>query len=562
VDHPAVEVRDLTKRYGATTAVAGLTLSAAAGEVLAVLGPNGAGKTTTVEICEGYRRPDSGTVRVLGLDPVADARVLRPRVGVMLQGGGGYPGARAGEMLRLLASYAAHPLDPAELLDRLGLTAAAGTAYKRLSGGQKQRLSLAMAVVSRPELVFLDEPTAGLDPQARHATWDVVRQLRADGVTVVLTTHHMEEAERLADQVVVVDGGRAVAAGSPAELMSDGAGGQLRFAATPGPGPGRAGRGAAGRRHGVRAAAGRVPGQRHGRPAPAGRGDRLVRRPRGAGRGPAGAAPVAGGRLPGPHRARPAMTFTPAPEAAPLGRMLAAQTRMELRLSLRNGEQVLLTLLIPLLLTVLLALEPFLGDADEGRRIDFVVPGVLALAITSAAFTGLAIGTGFERKYGVLKRLGATALPRSVLLLGKTGAVLCIELLQVALVGGLGLALGWRPTGGAGAVVTTVLLVIAGTAAFAGLGLLLAGSLRAEATLAAANLAWFLLLFFGGVLFPLDRFPAGLASVLEFLPTAALADGLRDVLRDGAGLPVQSLLTLAVWAVLAFGAAAVTFKWE
>ena len=256
------------------------------------------------------------------------------------------------------------------------------------------------------------------------------------------------------------------------------------------------------------------------------------------------------------------MTFTPAPGAAPPARMLAAQTRMELRLSLRNGEQVLLTLLIPLLLTVLLALEPFLGDADDGRRIDFVVPGVLALAITSAAFTGLAIGTGFERKYGVLKRLGATALPRPVLLLGKTGAVLCIELLQVALVGGLGLALGWRPTGGAGAVVTTVLLVVAGTAAFAGLGLLLAGSLRAEATLAAANLAWFLLLFFGGVLFPLDRFPAGLASVLQFLPTAALSDGLRAVLRDGAGLPVQSLLTLAVWAVVAFGAAAVTFKWE
>ena len=256
------------------------------------------------------------------------------------------------------------------------------------------------------------------------------------------------------------------------------------------------------------------------------------------------------------------MSFTPAPEAAPVGRMLAAQTRMELRLSLRNGEQVLLTLLIPLLLTVLLALEPFLGDGDGGRRIDFVVPGVLALAITSAAFTGLAIGTGFERKYGVLKRLGATALPRSVLLLGKTGAVLCIELLQVALVGGLGLALGWRPTGGAVAVAGTVLLVVAGTAAFAGLGLLLAGSLRAEATLAAANLAWFLLLFFGGVLFPLDRFPAGLASVLEFLPTAALADGLRDVLRDGAGLPVQSLLTLAVWALLAFGAAAATFKWE
>ena len=234
MDHPAVEVRDLQKRYGATTAVAGLSLSAARGEVLAVLGPNGAGKTTTVETCEGYRRPDAGTVRVLGLDPIADARALRPRVGVMLQGGGGYPGARAGEMLRLLAAYAARPLDPDMLLDRLGLTAAAATPYKRLSGGQKQRLSLAMAVVGRPELVFLDEPTAGLDPQARHATWDLVRELRADGVTVVLTTHYMEEAERLADRVVVVDRGRAVAAGTPSELTRDGADGQLRFAAGPG----------------------------------------------------------------------------------------------------------------------------------------------------------------------------------------------------------------------------------------------------------------------------------------------------------------------------------------
>jgi len=234
VGEPAVEVCDLVKRYGATTAVAGLSLSVEPATVLALLGPNGAGKTTTVEICEGYRRPDSGTVRVLGLDPVHDARELRPRVGVMLQGGGGYPGARAGELLRLLASYAARPLDPAALLDRLGLTAVARTPYKRLSGGQRQRLSLAMAVVARPELVFLDEPTAGLDPQARHATWEVVHRLRADGVTVVLTTHHMDEAERLADTVVVVDSGRVVATGSPAELTRGGAEGQLRFSAEPG----------------------------------------------------------------------------------------------------------------------------------------------------------------------------------------------------------------------------------------------------------------------------------------------------------------------------------------
>jgi ABC-2 type transport system ATP-binding protein len=229
---PAVEIRDLVKRYGRTTAVSGLSLCAARGEVTAVLGPNGAGKTTTVEICEGYRRPDAGTVRVLGLDPLADARALRPRVGVMLQSGGIPPTARAGEYLRVLARFHARPLDPGWLLERLGLAGSARTVVKRLSGGQQQRLSLAAAVIGRPELVFLDEPTAGLDPQARHATWDLIAGLRSSGTSVVLTTHHMEEAERLADRVAIVDHGRLVTEGSPAELT--GTAGQMRFRAEPG----------------------------------------------------------------------------------------------------------------------------------------------------------------------------------------------------------------------------------------------------------------------------------------------------------------------------------------
>ncbi|WP_372406809.1 ABC transporter ATP-binding protein [Streptomyces luteireticuli] len=226
---PAVEVRGLVKRYGNKTAVDGLDLTVAAGSLTAVLGPNGAGKTTTIETCEGYRRPDAGTVRVLGLDPVADAAALRPRVGVMLQNGGVYAGARADEMLRHVAALHAHPLDVDTLIERLGLGGCGRTAYRRLSGGQQQRLSLAMAVVGRPELVFLDEPTAGLDPQARRATWDLVRELRADGVTVVLTTHHMDEAEELADDVAIIDGGRVMAQGSPEELCKGGAENTLRF---------------------------------------------------------------------------------------------------------------------------------------------------------------------------------------------------------------------------------------------------------------------------------------------------------------------------------------------
>ena len=229
---PALEVEGLVKRYGAKTAVDGLSLRARPATVLALLGPNGAGKTTTVEICEGFRRFDAGTVRVLGLDP--RDRALRPRVGVMPQSGGAYPGLRAAETLRLVASYSAHPLDVDDLLERLALVDAASTPYRRLSGGQQQRLSLAMAVVGRPELVFLDEPTAGLDPQSRRATWELVEALRRDGVTVVLTTHLMEEAERLADEVVVIDHGRVVASGTVAELTQASAAGQLRFTARPG----------------------------------------------------------------------------------------------------------------------------------------------------------------------------------------------------------------------------------------------------------------------------------------------------------------------------------------
>lgn len=209
-------------RYGAKTAVDGLTLSVARHSITAVLGPNGAGKTTTLETCEGYRRPQQGSVRVLGLDPIADRARLLPRIGVMLQEGGAWSGVRADEMLRHLARLHAHPLEVEVLVDRLGLAECGRTPYRRLSGGQQQRLGLAMALVGRPELVFVDEPTAGMDPHARRATWELLEEIRGDGVTVVLTTHHMDEAERLADVVHILDHGRLVASGSPAELTDGG----------------------------------------------------------------------------------------------------------------------------------------------------------------------------------------------------------------------------------------------------------------------------------------------------------------------------------------------------
>jgi ABC-2 type transport system ATP-binding protein len=229
----AVAVDGLVKRYGAATAVAGARLVARRGAVTAVLGPNGAGKTTTIECCEGLRHPDGGSVRVLGLDPVRDARALRPRVGVMLQDGGLPGAARVGDLLRLAAALHARPHRPEELLDLLGLAGVSRTPVRRLSGGQRQRVALAVALVGRPEVAFLDEPTAGLDPQARQAAWELVRRLRADGVAVVLTTHLLDEAERLADHVVLMSHGRVVASGTPQELTA-GHGDTLSFDATPG----------------------------------------------------------------------------------------------------------------------------------------------------------------------------------------------------------------------------------------------------------------------------------------------------------------------------------------
>lgn len=216
----AIECRDLVVRYGDLVAVDGLSFTARPGAVLALLGPNGAGKTSTVETLEGYRRRAGGSVRVLGLDPGRDGRALSARIGVMLQRGGVYPTMTPRQALELFAKYYAAPADTGALLDQLGLTTVVRTPWRRLSGGEQQRLSLALALVGRPEVLFLDEPTAGVDPEGRLEVRRVVEDQRQAGVCVVLTTHELPEAERLADEVVILSGGRAVARGTVDELRS------------------------------------------------------------------------------------------------------------------------------------------------------------------------------------------------------------------------------------------------------------------------------------------------------------------------------------------------------
>ncbi len=251
------------------------------------------------------------------------------------------------------------------------------------------------------------------------------------------------------------------------------------------------------------------------------------------------------------------MTFAPAPGAAPLPRMLTRQVGFETKLLLRHPEQLLLTIVIPVVLLGILTAVPVL-DTSPHAKVDYLVPGILALAVMSTAFTSLAIATGFERRYGVLKRLAASPLPRWALLVAKAGTVLLVEALQVLLIAGLGVALGWRPVG---SLAAAGLLIVAGTFAFGGLALLLAGTLRAEATLAAANLIYLLLLGLGGIFVPLDRFPAGVQPFLEATPTGALAGGLRSVLLDGA-LPWAAVGILVAWAVVGFAAAARFFRFE
>jgi ABC-2 type transport system permease protein len=251
-------------------------------------------------------------------------------------------------------------------------------------------------------------------------------------------------------------------------------------------------------------------------------------------------------------------TYAPRPGAAPLGRMIAAQAALETRMLLRNGEQLLLTVVIPTLLLVLFSSVDIV-DTGEGEAVDFLAPGVLALAVMSTAFTGQAIATGFERRYGVLKRLAASPLPRWALMTAKTASVLVTEVLQVLLLTVIALALGWSPHGDPAVV---ALLLILGTAAFSGLGLLMAGTLKAEATLAAANLVFLLLLVGGGVVVPLDRFPQAAQDALGLLPITALSEGLRDVLRDGAGVPWGGVAVLTLWAVAGLAAAGRFFRWE
>ncbi len=229
-----VNVKDLVVKYGTSIAVDHISFSAEPGEVVGLLGPNGAGKTTTIETLEGYKKPTSGLVEILGLNPITDKTKLMPKIGVMLQQGGLYPRMKVRQALHLFASYYKNPLDPDKLLQKVGLEQASGNIWRKLSGGEKQRLSLALALIGRPSVAFLDEPTAGVDPNGRLTIRQIIRELKEEGVCILLTTHELEEAERLSNRIIIIDKGHIIASGTPAELMTSGQGEEILFGAPSG----------------------------------------------------------------------------------------------------------------------------------------------------------------------------------------------------------------------------------------------------------------------------------------------------------------------------------------
>ena len=591
---PAVRCDELVVRYGPIVAVRGLTFRAERGEIVALLGPNGAGKTSTVECLEGYRRAASGAASVLGLDPRLDRPAVVGRLGVMLQRGGVYPMLGPIRLLHLFAGYYDKPADPTELLDRVGLARVARTPWRRLSGGEQQRLSLALALVGRPEVLFLDEPTAGVDPEGRLAVRDIVEEQRASGVCVVLTTHELGEAERLADRVVIIDGGRKVAEGTPAGLTSSPDGGEIRFGAAAGlstVGLGEAlGEGAvveeeqAGRYRvalppsvsepdGVaRLTAWLAEGEHPLADLRTGRSleEAYLAITRAASEqatpepaGPPAGRPSSAERLgAGRRRAEPRLSGMRSRRHPWGGRPLLAQLRAELFMMATNGETLLLTLGIPVVFLLFFSTVRVLPVGTE-HPVDFLVPGILALAVMSTAMTALGIGTGFDRGYGVLKRLGTTPLGRPRLLLAKMTTVAAVELGQAAVLVAVGFGLGWGPAhGSAAAAGGAAAAMVLGTVAFCGIGLLLAGTLRPLVNLAVLNTLFVVFLLLGGMLVPLSKLPGWLADVARALPASALADALHRTLSAGTAVSSRDWLVLGIWAIVAPATAASAFRWE
>ena len=551
----AIEVRGLRKRYGDVEAVQGIDLDVDQGEILAFLGPNGAGKTTTIEILEGYRDRDGGEVSVLGVDPARAPLSWRDDIGIVLQESEPLPELTALESVVMHAAYYDEPRDPGEVLDIVGLADSADQRTRKLSGGQRRRLDLALALVGNPRLVFLDEPTTGFDPSARRESWHMIEALRQLGSTVLLTTHYMDEADHLADRIVVIAGGRIAARGTAAELADE-------VGVTP-------------------SITWRT---RAGAPAPP---DRLGAVADDAGRGvitTEDIVPVVNAltawalddgvelldltiRRPTLEDVYLALTDGVDPGGAVMAAIarLAHQTRFDILVFRRNPAATFFTIVLPLIFLVIFT--SIFGNQELGngaRAATFYVPGILALAIVSATTVNLAITMTARRERGVLKRVRGTPIPPWVFVAAQAIAALVISVTMtvvIVVVGRAlyGVSLAWS------AVPSLAITVGVGAMSFAAVGLALTAIIPSEdAAPAVTNAIMLPLYFISDVFIVGDQVPAWLRTTAAIFPVRHLANALQDSFNpffDGTPWPWQHWLVIAAWGLFGVVATLTWFRW-
>jgi ABC-2 type transport system ATP-binding protein len=571
---PAIEVSHLHKTYGETVAVEDVSFSVAQGQIFGLLGPNGAGKTTTVECAVGLRRADSGQVAMLGLDPARDREQLRRAVGVQLQSSALPAKLKVGELLDLYQSFYPEPADPAELADRLGLADKRDDYYRSLSGGQKQRLSIALALIGRPKAAVLDEMTTGLDPHARRDTWDLIEQVRDGGVTILLVTHYMEEAERLCDEVALVDRGRVVAAGTPEQLAHDADAGQRMHFVPSKPFDDR-----------LLTELPEVSGlERHGRRVRVtGTGDLVsaVIQALAAAGVTAHDIEVTSATLEDAFLTLTGRELASATHPAPRGRERARAAvrerrpllprgiprrafpklvQNETRLAWRQPIGLATGLALPVLLLAVLA-GVFRGAKLGGVSVaQDELPMLIVLVLASIALFGLPTALATYREQGILRRLSTTPVPPAWVLGAQLAVNACIAVAGLAILLVTGIAgFGVKTPQSVGGLALSVALA---AVALFGIGLWITGTAQNAAIAGGlAYLTFFPLTFFAGVFVPLAILPAGLRNVGDWTPLGAAVHALQDAMQTGFP-PARFLLVLAGYAVVFSGLAVRFFRWE
>ena len=557
---PVITVRGLRKSYGKVEAVRGIDLSVSGGEVFALLGPNGAGKTTTVEILEGQRDRTAGEVWVLGHDPGRNERALKRRIGIVLQSTGVEPYLRVEETIDLFRGYYPHPLPTDEILDVIGLREQRRTLVRRLSGGQQRRLDVAIGLAGDPELLFLDEPTTGFDPSARRGAWEMIRNLRSLGKTVVLTTHYMDEAEHLADRVAIMVDGQIVAVGAPAELVRKDRATTIRFRAAAGSGDPPAGLGA----QPTDQQGGYAVTDRHTDPNAA-RAHRLGRGARHRACRADGLAADAGGpvrRARGPRRRRP--------EGGVNAFVLALrQVRYENTAFWRNPVSAFFVFVFPLMILAIFNL--LFGNRELNvaggttHTATFYVPAIMALSVIYTCFHNVAIGVCYGRERGLLKRTRGTPLPSWAFLFGRIAHAVLLAILLVAIVTGVG-ALFYNVDIPSNTLPALALTLVVGAATFCALALAVTAIIpNADASPAVVNGATLPLLFISDVFIPLSDAPRWLTIFADIFPVKRLAAAMHTAFNPfetGAGFEWVHLLVMLGWMVVALVVAVRYFSWE